>query len=170
MILIEHQELASAAASITFSSIPQTYTDLYLIFSIRQSSSGVNQALLEFNGSSSNFSFRFLQGSGSAASSGTNTLNFGGLVQGSASTSNTFASNSLYIPNYSGSTAKSWSIDAVTENNATEAYQHLVAGLWNQTAAITSIAIKPYSGNLVQYSSATLYGILAGSDGITSVS
>ena len=170
MQIIQHQELASAQASITFSSIPQTFTDLYLVFSIRQDSSGVNQALIEFNSSSSNFSFRVLEGSGSAASSGSNVFNYAGLVQGSASTSNTFASNSMYIPNYTSSAAKSFSTDAVTENNATAAFQHLVASLWNNTAAINSIAIKPASGNLVQYSSATLYGITKGSDGIVTVS
>ena len=170
MQVIQHIELGSAASSISFSSIPNTFTDLYITFSVRQSGSGVNQTLLEFNGSTSNFSFRLLEGTGSSAGSGNNTLNYGGLVQGSASTSNTFASNSLYIPNYAGSTAKSWSVDAVTENNATQAFQHLVAGLWNNTAAINSVTIKPFSGNFEIASSATLYGITKGSDGQTTVS
>ena len=45
------------------------------------------------------------------------------------------------------------------KNNATFGNQSLVAGLWANTAAITSISVGGYSGNLAQYSSASLYGI-----------
>jgi hypothetical protein len=50
----------------------------------------------------------------------------------------------MYIPNYAGSSNKSVSIDAVTENNATAAEANLVAGLWSSTAAITSITLYNY--------------------------
>lgn len=170
--VIGHTEVGSGgAANITFSSIPATYTDLCLLFSVRQTASGVNQTKLEFNGSTSNFSYRYLEGTGSATSSAANAnAAQGGLTQGTASTADTFASNSFYIPNYAGTTAKSWSIDAVTENNATLAVQHIVAGLWNQTTAINSVTIKPDSLNFAQYSSATLYGITRGSSGGVTVS
>jgi hypothetical protein len=76
------------------------------------------------------------------------------------STSNTFANTSLYIPNYAGATNKSYSMDAVTENNATLAGQTIGAALWSNTAAITSIEIASNFGtNLSQYSSFALYGI-----------
>ena len=51
------------------------------------------------------------------------------------------------------------SADGVMENNATEAYQNLVAGLWSNTSAITSLTLAKSTGNFVQYSSASLYGI-----------
>jgi hypothetical protein len=74
-------------------------------------------------------------------------------------TANTFSNGEIYIPNYAGSNYKSWSSDAVTENNATSADMSLVAGLTSITAAITSITIAGAAGNLVQYSTAYLYGV-----------
>ena len=56
-------------------------------------------------------------------------------------TSSTFSSHSVYIPNYAGSNNKSTSSDNASENNATTAYIYLMAGLWSNSAAITSIAI-----------------------------
>jgi len=65
----------------------------------------------------------------------------------------------IYIPNYAGSTNKSFSSETNQENNATAAFARLLAGLWSQTAAITDIEITPNTGNWVQYSTAVLYGI-----------
>lgn len=67
----------------------------------------------------------------------------------------------MYFPNYAGSNAKSFSADYVTENNATSALIGLVALLWNQTSAITSMNFEGYySGDKFdQYSTVTLYGI-----------
>jgi len=76
----------------------------------------------------------------------------------------------IYIPNYTSSNAKSASIDGVSENNATASYQTIDAFLWNDTSAITSITLTLSGGNFAQYSSASLYGVTAGNDGITTVS
>ncbi len=73
---------------------------------------------------------------------------------------NTFANGEIYIPNYTASVNKSVSIDSVTENNATSAIAALDAGLWANTAAITSINLNGNNGNFVQYSTAYLYGIV----------
>jgi hypothetical protein len=171
MQVIQHQELASAQASITFSSIPQTFTDLVLMLSLRATASGTNVGAVSFNGSTSNFSLRLLQGDGSGVSSANYSANYAGIFGGSTMTANTFGNATIYIPNYAGSTNKSFSVDAVTENNATLAFQNIQAGLWSNTAAITSIAISFLSGgDWAQYSSATLYGITKGSDGIVTVS
>jgi hypothetical protein len=94
----------------------------------------------------------------------------GGRVNGADSTSNTFASSSLYIPNYAGSNQKSSSLDDVAENNATASIQEIVAQLWADTAAITSITLTANSGNFVVGSTVSLYGILKGSDGIVTTS
>jgi hypothetical protein len=171
MQVIQHQELASSQASITFSSIPQTFTDLLVVTSLRTSRSAVaEQVLISLNGSTSSFSVRALYGSGSSTASfsaGRDTLN---AVSANA-TANTFSNSSIYLPNYTSANNKSFSADDVTENNGTEAYQFIIAGLWSDTAAITSLALTPGAGgSFVQYSSATLYGILKGSDGIVTVS
>jgi hypothetical protein len=151
---------AGGAASVEFTSIPGTYTDLVLISSLR-SVNGANDLLmtLAFNGSTSNFTSRYLYGNapGGTGVSGSNSY-FHGNVNGAGSTASIFTSTSLYIPNYTGSTNKSYSLDNTMENNSTASYPFLVAGLWSQTAAITSITITNAS-NFAQYSSASLYGI-----------
>jgi hypothetical protein len=151
---------SGGASTISFTSIPGTYTDLLLVYSLRSSTSG-EDSLIKFNGSSSNFSSRSLKGDGSSASSGNRSDNvFSASQVYSTYTANTFSNGSIYIPNYAGSNNKSFSIDTVLENNATSASSELRAGLWSNTAAITSITLENYAaGNYVQYSSATLYGI-----------
>jgi hypothetical protein len=74
-------------------------------------------------------------------------------------TASVFSSGEMCIPNYTGSSYKSFSTDSVQENNATLSRLVLVAGLWSDTAAVTSITLTAAAGLFVQYSSATLYGI-----------
>ncbi len=177
MQVIQHQELASSQATIEFASIPQTFTDLYLVLSARTNRASVaSDIYLQFNGiTTATYSFRRLYGDGTGANSDSLTNNTqGGLTAWAAAanaTSNTFGNSVIYIPNYTSSNAKSWSADGVTENNNTSGYQAIYAGLWSGTAAITSIQIKDYNAaSFVQYTSATLYGVLKGSDGVTTVS
>ena len=150
---------SGGASTIEFTSIPATYTDLLLTYSTRQNAGNAPSLLVKFNNSSSNFSIRYLQGSGSSAYSGTSPSNYAGNSDGSSNTASTFASGTMYIPNYAGSSNKSYSVDDVQENNATEAYATLIAGLWSQTAAINQITLYNASNSFVQYSTATLYGI-----------
>ena len=150
---------AAGASSITFSGIPQTgYTDLVVRCSTRNTGGGVaNYHNISFNGSSSSFTGRYIEGSGSAASSGTSQS--AGLDDGGGATASTFANTEYYVPNYTSANYKSYSVDSVTETNGSAAYMALVAGLWSNTAAITSVGITPQSGNLAQYSTFYLYGI-----------
>lgn len=157
---------AGGAADITFSSIPSTYTDLVIKCSVRRdSSSGSGSLALRINGSTSNYSWRRISGTGSSAYSDNSTTEpyiNAGEVGNSTNTANTFMSNEIYIPNYtSTSAAKSLSIEGVAENNTTATSTNLIAGLWNPSTqvAITSITLLPYSGNFVQYSTAYLYGV-----------
>ena len=170
MTVIEHIEVGSGgAASIVFDLIPDTYTDLYLVCSLRSSRAGNIDDIIgcDINGSSANFTTRYLYGSGSSVTSGTSQFVF--FSTAASSTSNTFSNGELYIPNYAGSTNKSISVNNVSENNATGAYMNITAQLWAQTAAITSLTLVTNHG-FVQYSSATLFGITAGSSGGVTVS
>ena len=177
MTVIEHIELGSASASITFSSIPATYTDLYLIYSLRSAQAGYSfdDNLIRINSDSgSNYSGRFLRTRDGAVASDTTPatgITFYGVPAGNA-TANTFGSGSLYIPNYQSSVAKSISTDGYSENNSASAVQGgITATLYNQTSAITTLTILSINGwNLAQYSSATLFGITAGSSGGVTVS
>ena len=156
---------AGGASSIDFASIPQTYTDLLLVMSMRTNRASVaDYAAISFNASTSSFSLRAVSGSGSAASSAYYTSSpdsrIVGQVVGDSSTASVFSSGSLYIPNYTSSNNKSYSWDASRENNATANEMSLGAGLWSNTAAITSIAITSWgSATIQQYSSVSLYGI-----------
>jgi hypothetical protein len=156
---------ATKAASITFNNIPQTgYTDLKLVMSTRlDSASGANFNYVKFNGSSTGFTIRTLEGSGNGAGSGSGSTGNAGLDEGTSYTANTFSSTDIYIPNYTSSNYKSYSVETVTENNATAAYMEMVAGLWSNTAAITSVTVYPDTGgrNYVQYSTFALYGLAA---------
>jgi len=152
---------AGGAASIDFTSIPATYTDLLIKYSLRQTGAGgADTVYLNFNSTGTTGSHRRLRGDGSTATSYNSTTTIGGLSQDAGYTANTFASGEIYIPNYASANYKSASIDAVTENNAAGALAELQAILWSNTSAITSITITNASSvNFVQYSSATLYGI-----------
>lgn len=157
--LIASTTLGSSAASIDFTSIPSTFQNLILKYSIRSATGGVGYVKLTLNGSTSSFSGKGLEGNGTGVSlSGTG--NFAGVFCGSTDTANTFSNGEIYFPNYASSSYKSFSSDSATETNATESYLELIAGLWSNTAAITSISLNlSTSANIAQYSSAYLYGI-----------
>ena len=152
---------SGGAANITFSNIPQTYTDLVVKLSLRTTGATQNCSI-SFNGSTANFSQRQLGGDGSSAYSASRTDNLNVvLANGTGYTATTWASNEVYIPNYTSSSNKSFSSESVTENNATGADQVMRAHLWSNTAAITSIAFNAGngSGTFAEFTTATLYGI-----------
>lgn len=155
--LIQSQTLSSAAASVTFSNIPQNYSDLVLKVSAR--AVGVDNQLT-FNGSTTSDSSRYLFSSGTATSSGSDANNI--QLQGTSQTTftaNAFGSIDIYIPNYTASSNKSVSVESVTGNSTTESYQYFGAGIWSSSAAITSMTITNSSGNYTQHSTFQLYGI-----------
>jgi hypothetical protein len=157
--LIERKELTSAASSISFENIPQFYTDLIALVSGRTSIGGQADGMsIIFNGNSSNYSSRRLYVYNSSVASDNNVGQF--ILNGDTSTANTFSNVSVYIPNYSGSTNKSFSVDGVAETNATNGFIGIGAGLWSNTAPITSVSFSSENGtNLLAGSSVSLYGI-----------
>lgn len=154
---------SGGSSTLSFTSIPSTYTDLCLKLSLRDTATGASvygfSIVLNNDLTGARYSGRYLLGNGSAASSATNTdyaLSY--TYDGGAATSNTFANSEIYFPNYAGSNQKSYSVDSVTEDNATAAYASLHARLYNQTTAISQVDVYS-SGTFAQYSTATLYGI-----------
>ena len=154
---------SGGAATIDFSSIPSTYTDLCLFTSLRSTSGGTADAYYSyasFNGVSTNRTFRKLQGDGSGVSSNNGTNPVIGVNGGTGGTASTFTNGATYIPNYTSSNYKSYSSDTVSERNSTTANSlDLTAGLWSSTSAINQITVTTDTGNLAEYSTATLYGI-----------
>jgi len=165
--LISSQVLASSAASVTFSSIPATYTDLVVRASARDTGAGTTAWLQgKWNTSTSGYSETYLTGNGSAAASGRvgsqTVWGASGYISSDAAgnTASTFGSTEIYIPNYAAATAKPQSVFSVQESNSasTGVIISSMAMLWNNTATISSILIQA-SGTFDIGSSFYLYGI-----------
>jgi len=152
---------SGSVASILFSSIPQTYTDLVVKVSTRDT--GASQHMFfDLNGTApTGFSNTLLFGDGSSTYSQRRT---DGLLtftnETSSSTANTFNSMDFYIPNYTSSNYKQIILDSVTEQNGSGAYSNLMAILWRNTAAINSIGLGAAGTAFAQYSKFSLYGVL----------
>jgi len=153
---------SGGASSVTFTSIPQGYTDLVVKTSVR--SQGTNGTCVMFFNSDttqSNYSVTRLYGNSSSAGSAAYSAPYFVYSNESNFTSNTFTNGEVYIPNYTSSNYKSVISDMVNENNATLGEQFLSAGLWRNTSAITSITIQEaVDAGFVQYSKFSLYGVL----------
>ena len=155
---------SGGSSSVIFSSIPATYTDLKIVISARDSRTGIAVGDIRFNfngtGAGTNISGKYIYGNGSSTTS-TSVSGSGELAFGDAAgaTASTFGNSEVYIPNYTSSNYKSISSDSVAETNATGGYQLMLAGLWSSTAAITSIAMTPFTSPFAQYSTFYLYGI-----------
>ena len=151
--------LGSAAATVTFSSISGSYTDLVLIIHGTNSAS-TDDVALQFNGdTSTNYSRTFIEGTGSAVSSGRSSSLVAAVGGGYVASSANF--NSIYnIMNYSNTTTYKTQI---SRGNNPTGNLYATVSLWRNTAAINSILIKWYSstGQYGVGTTLTLYGIKA---------
>lgn len=166
MVLISKQTLASAAASVTFSSIPNSYSALMLMISATSATAAVNDDLwMQLNGDTgSNYAnsngYTDNGGTHNFASTGTATPDIA-TISG-ATSSVKFGSVRLEIPNYAGSIAKSWTTQSAAAASAStkELQNHYASGMWNSTAAITAIKLAMFSGaNFTAGSVFALYGL-----------
>lgn len=160
--------LTTSASTITFSSIPATYTDLVLRISARASGSGSLGGLsIKYNGSTTSIysnTNMFAYSTSATTDRTTNTSNtpaMDNIVDGGG-TANTFSINELYIPSYTVAQNKPTSLFSSAEKNTTANFEWLVyggAGLYRDTTAISSIALTTNAGSFVAGSSFYLYGI-----------
>lgn len=162
---------AGGASNIEFTSIPSTYTDLVIHYSLRSTLSGgpfyFDDCALRVNGDTgSNYLVslaRVRQGSTASFNSSTNTMIPLYEATAADATANVFGIGTAYFHNYAGSTQKTIAIQGTSEqNNSGNEYQMgLISGRWNNTSAITTIRLYSQNGaNFVQHSSAYLYGIV----------
>jgi hypothetical protein len=155
---------SGGVASVTFSNIPQVYTDLLIKISGRSTRAAqiVDNLLIQVNGSASGFTYKNLSGTGSGIGTASYSSGYLSLaVPASGATANTFSNIETYIPNYTSASYKVFSTDGTGENNASNSQMDLNALLWSNTAAITSITaiLSDTGSNFVQYSTFTLYGV-----------
>jgi aspartate 1-decarboxylase len=153
---IQTTSLPSGGTSVTFSSIPQTYTDLVLVIN-SIISSGDDGHGLQFNSDTAgNYSSTGLGGTGSAAYSyrGSNSIKIDG---GRVGTS--WSSSIFYINNYSNATTFK---TILSQGNSTSSYVQLNGALWRNTSAISTIAVSVFNNQTMSAGSTfTLYGIKA---------
>jgi hypothetical protein len=167
MTLIQTVTLSASQTSIGINSIPQTFTDLKIVYSSRVDDASLDKAVYFFISGGGTYSGRRLIGNGSTASSGAPSNAEWLLSQGTATTSNTFSNVEIYLPNYTSTTNKSFSVDAVIENNATSVLNFIGAGLITSTTAIVDLTLALGSGNFVSGTRLSVYGITKGSGGAT---
>lgn len=158
---------SGGSAYIEFTSIPNTYTDLVLKMSLRQSANADGHQLgVRFNSSTSGYNRLGSYGRGNGvdtAKGSSETFSRFGFAQSSTFTSNIFGLYEMYIPDYASTTEyKVFTTDSINESAAESVYaQGFWVGLWADTSAITSIKLQDLSNNtnFAQYSAAYLYGI-----------
>ncbi len=169
MIPIQTVTVGSGGVSnISFTNIPQIYTDLILKISARTTGSSDDNMRITVNGdtAASYYNINLWSNGSSAATesvSGSGKLiadYAAGYLPNTSTTANTFNNFEMYIPNYTGSNYKSISINNVSENNSASTYIRTGIGsaLWSNTSPITSLVVTNFN-SFAQYSSATLYGI-----------
>ena len=158
---IATQTLGSAAASVTFSSISNTYTDLVLVMNPSMSAS-TNQPVITLNSDTgTNYSTTSLRGDGSSAASSRHTSIAGWYpVPGpGVGTNGNPEPWIVQIMNYSNTTTYK---TALSRFNNAISYVTANVHLWRNTAAISTITITmESSANFNTGSTFTLYGIKA---------
>ena len=156
--------LGSAAASYTFSSIPATYTDLFLVTNTIPTTSGGIDYYLTLNGDSTSglYSKTHLAGFGTSAGSTrfTNQNRIATFWQVGPDNTQPFLV-SYSLQNYSNSSIFKTVLARGGAFQPSASEVNAFAGLWRNTNAITSITLTPSSGNLNTGTCLTLYGIKA---------
>jgi hypothetical protein len=150
--------VGGSVSSITFSSIPSTYTDLVLVFD--GSMTGGSNAAVRFNGdTTTKYSATVLYGSGTVAGS-VRDVNVGLIIVNFAGTTGLRNISRMMVMNYSNTTTnKTMLFRRDDTHNATVAG----VGLWRSTAAINSIEFVQTVGAsyFTAGSTLSLYGIKA---------
>lgn len=167
--LISSTTLTSDTASVSFTSIPNTYGHLRLIASARNAKASVYYADLyvQFNDDTgNNYSYSYYQGKGADTNptftQATSDDVYGGRLTtpAASATSDVYGLADLIIPAYGGSLNKGMITYTASENAGSTAAISQVCSYWNNTAAITSIILKEDSGaNIVSGSKFYLYGL-----------
>lgn len=149
--LIESQTTSGSSTTvITFSSIPQTFTDLVLIVNGTAVAGGPDLKYTLNSDTGSNYARTVLYGTGSSAAVARD-VNQTGTNTGYLGTSNT--TNILNFPDYSNTTTYK---NILARINAA-----IYLGTWRSTAAISTITLTIVSSSYASGCTFKLYGIEA---------
>ena len=152
------------SATITFSSIPATYTHLQIRYIARDSRTNTNSDFtLRFNSdTANNYNTHDLASNGSVASTGGATNSSSILIanmSGNTATANTFGAGIVDILDYINTNKYKTVRSLGGHDNNGNGFVMLTSGAWRNTVAVTSITLIPLVANFRQYSSFALYGI-----------
>jgi len=167
--LIAKQVLAASAASVTFSGIPQGFTNLRLLISARSDgtgASGYDPANLQLNGvTTATYNWNTIwstQGSGAVSATGSNGVtsmqcaeiwnsHFGTVGRGIAT---------IDIPNYASPNGlRSFTSQSAASDAGTAGITQVYSGCSLVTGAITSLTVLMGTGNFISPSEFSLYGL-----------
>jgi hypothetical protein len=151
--------LGSATATISFTSISASYTDIRVVLVGSHETTATTLRMQVNSDTGTNYSYTELIGDGATATSSRGTSS-SRINCGNANFNNT--QPSLITADwfsYAGSTNKTCLVTASQDRNGSGSVLRTV-GLWRSTSAITSVQLFPASGNFATGTTATLYGIL----------
>ena len=161
--LISNQTVgAGGSSNITFSNIPQTYTDLVFNYSLRASATDSADAfdMIMTTSIGSTLITNSLRGDGTGTNYNAITDRLLRQIVPSNWTASYFSNGQLYFPSYSSSNNKSFMLQASVMQNSSSQATIVLGGAQNSTTAISSVVFTVNnSSNFVQYSSIALYGI-----------
>jgi hypothetical protein len=159
--------LSTGTASVTFSSIPATFTHLQLrVIARTDRSNNFDAFIIKANndGTIANYTYHYVYGDGSSAGAGNENNTYAGAVvyrlPAASAAASIFGSTVTDILDYKNTNKYKTlrSIGGVDLNGSGEIY--FGSNLWLSTTAISSLVIVPRTGtNFVQYTQFALYGI-----------
>ena len=161
---IASQTLSSAAGIVTFSSIPQTYTDLVFIVNAKSTFAAYDISAIRINGIGSGYSKTYIESNGSGVSAGRGSAEISlraGYLPGTNYTER--SSDMYYFQNYTNTTDyKSVICRCNAVNTSVNFNVQTQISMVTTTNAITQITLQTANGSsLLAGSTFALYGIKA---------
>ena len=155
--LIEAKTLTSSSATVDFTNIPQTYTDLLVKVSAKSNRTSFSDMIIRFNSDSTTYyNRRMYADTGNVNHDTSEHTNYAGTNTGSYQ----FCNAEYYIPDYTSARNKSWVVRTVSAmNHANNAFTTLASGSWDGATAITSLQITDIVTTMQADSTFYLYGI-----------
>lgn len=156
---------AGAPYTVTFSSIPQTFTDLKIVGSVRSTRTGTWEAGMgcAINGNTSTgYTYKILEWQGVNTGSQTSPYEpeWTQRIPATNATASVFGTFEIFIPNYTQTVIKNYiAYGGVANDSNQQAAITVTAFTQTATTAITSVVIRSEALNLAQYSNVYLYGI-----------
>ena len=162
---IASQTLTGSAASVTFSGVPQNFTDLILVTNADVTSAGASINIRFNSDSGSNYSYTTMYGNGSTVASARGSNLTKSYIAAYVAPNTALEHTTItHIQNYSNATTNKTFLSRSNRASASNSPgAEALVGLWRNTSAINTIFLSPDSGSFDTGSTFNLYGIVSGS-------